>query len=351
MRSSDSPLSSFHPRPQLVVPVTAVDQPRFPVIDSHNHLGESAGNWIGRPIRTLLERLDQARVRVYVDLDGGWGEYILREHLDYFKAAAPDRFCVFGGVDWSAWQEQGDRFPEWAASRLRAQASMGAQGFKVWKELGLQVRDPRGSLVSVDDPRLIPLWETAAELNLPVVCHVADPVAFFDPLDVENERWHELHAHPEWHFPSPPFPSFQTIVTALSNVIVRHPRTTFIGAHVGCYAENLRWVSNLLDRCPNFYVDISERIAELGRQPYIARRFCIQYADRILFGLDRGPDVDTYRIYYRFLETDDEYFPYGSTESGRQGSWRIYGLFLPEGVLEKIYYRNAERVILRAGRE
>jgi predicted TIM-barrel fold metal-dependent hydrolase len=216
---------------------------------------------------------------------------------------------------------------------------------KIWKGFGLTVRDHHGDLVKVDDPRLQPLWETARELDLPVVIHVADPVAFFDPLDETNERWEELVGHPDWAFTSPPFPSFLSIMDQLANLVARHPHTTFIGAHVGCYAENLGWVSTLLDRCPNFYVDISARIAELGRQPYTARRFFMHYSDRILFGSDMGPDVEAYRISYRFLESDDEYFNYDTGDVPLQGRWHVHGLYLPEDVLKKVYSENARSVL------
>jgi predicted TIM-barrel fold metal-dependent hydrolase len=172
-------------------------------------------------------------------------------------------------------------------------------------------------------------------------------VAFFDPVDETNERWEELQGHPDWQFPSPPFPSFMSIMNGLAKLIERHPRTTFIGAHVGCYAENLAWVGALLDRCPNFYVDIAARIGELGRQPYSARRFFTHYADRILFGIDAGPDLDTYRLYYRFLETDDEYFNYNVNEVPEQGRWHVCGLHLPQAVLKKVYYQNAARLIFK----
>ncbi len=330
------------------MPQSTVSRPRFPVFDAHNHLGVGfGGGWIDRPVAELLDRLDSADVRLYVDLDGGWGEDILHAHLDRFKQAAPERFCLFGGVDWAAWPEQGDRFGEWAADRLRRQAARGAEGLKIWKNLGLAVRDQGGERVSVADERLDPLWAAAGELGLPVLAHVADPVAFFDPLDAFNERWEELQAHPDWHFPSPPYPAFQTILDDFAAVIARFPATTFIGAHVGCYAENLAWVGGLLARCPNFYLDISARISELGRQPYSARRFFMRHADRILFGTDSGPDPETYRRYYRFLETDDEYFSYDGEPVPGQGRWRIYGLFLPDDVLEKVYYQNAAWVLRR----
>lgn len=349
MHSADSlRLRDFRPHSQLVTTTTTVTQPRFPVIDAHNHLAEPfGGGWDKRPLRHCLAALDEANVAKYVDLDGGWGEGILQRHLDHFKQPAPDRFAIFGGVNWDAWAEKRQRFPQWAAQRLREQANWGAQGLKIWKPFGLQVCDHLGKLVRIADARLDPIWETAAELDWPVLIHVADPVAFFDPLDETNERWEELHAHPDWHFPSPPFPSFLSIMRGLMRLVERHPRTIFIGAHVGCYAENLAWVSALLDRCPNFYVDISARIGELGRQPSTARRFFTRYADRILFGIDAGPDVQTYRLYYRFLETADEYFNYGADEVPKQGRWTVCGLHLPQAVLKKVYTQNAERLIFK----
>jgi predicted TIM-barrel fold metal-dependent hydrolase len=101
----------------------------------------------------------------------------------------------------------------------------------------------------------------------------------------------------------------------------------------------------MLEDCPNFYIDISARLGELGRQPYSARNFFIQYQDRILFGSDMGPDLDAYRLSYRFLETDDEYFNYNTSEVPAQGRWYVCGLYLPEDVLKKVYAENARRVL------
>ncbi len=233
-------LKDYRPQSKLVTRETCVEKPRFPAVDAHNHLGaDFGGGWDQKPLPVLLDRLDEAGIVRYIDLDGGWGEEILNAHLDHFKQHAPARFQVFGGVDWSQWAERGDAFPEWAAARLRTQKERGAQGLKIWKGLGLQVRDPGGQLVEVDDQRLLPIWQTAGELGLPVLIHVADPVAFFDPIDETNERWEELGEHPDWAFTSPPYPPFLHIMESLAKLVVRHPETTFIGAHVGCYAENL----------------------------------------------------------------------------------------------------------------
>ncbi len=337
-------LSAYRPKSRLEVPVSTVSQPHYPVIDAHNHLDLLFKDLAERPVSSILDQMDQAGVRVYVDLDGGWGEDILHRHLDHYKAAAPERFILFGGVDWSQWPAQGDGFGQWAADRFRAQVARGAQGLKIWKPFGLHVRDQHDHLVRVNDPRMSPLWETAGELHLPVLIHVADPVAFFDPIDETNERWEELQSNPDWAFTSPPFPPFHSILADLADLVQSHPHTTFIGAHVGCYSENLAWVGELIQRCPNFYVDISARISELGRQPYTSRRFFLQHAERILFGSDTGPDPAVWRIMYRFLETQDEYFEYGTAPTPGQGRWNIYGIDLPADVLARVYHRNAQQV-------
>jgi predicted TIM-barrel fold metal-dependent hydrolase len=339
-------LSEYLPKSALVVKTTKINRPRFPVIDMHSHLGEMfGGGWDQRPVSQLLDELDRSNISRLVDLDGGWGEDILYRHLDKFKQAAPERFLVYGGVDWSAWPEQGDHFGDWAANRLREQVRRGAQGLKIWKPLGLSVRDHHQNLVDVGDPRLDPIWQTAGELNIPITIHVGDPVAFFWPVDGSNERYEELVYHKDWQFTSPPFPPLLTILSGLREMVKRNPRTTFVGAHVGCYAEDLGWVGEFLEECPNFYVDIAARVPELGRQPYSSRRFFLKYASQIVFGMDLPANLDSYRIYYRFLESDDEYFDYDISVPPPQGRWRIYGIFLPDEVLEKVYHGNAEKIL------
>ena len=191
---------------------------------------------------------------------------------------------------------------------------------------------------------------------MPVTIHVADPIAFFGPLDAANERWEELRDHPDWHFwPTRPpgrpdldgFPPFDELIDGLEAVVARHPSTTFIGAHVGCAAEDLARVSLILERCPNFNVDIAARIAELGRQPYTTKAFVERWADRVLFGTDMGPDAAWWSVYFRFLETADESFPYDAEDEDlpTQGRWRIHGLHLPDDVLRLVYRENAARLI------
>jgi predicted TIM-barrel fold metal-dependent hydrolase len=296
-------------------------------------------------VEELLTMMDEMNVCVIVDLDGMENKEMLITHIERFKAKAPDRFYHMGGIDWSKWEEKGSKFGDWAAKQVEEQVKLGASGIKIWKNLGLHIKDPQGNLVKVDDPRLDPIFETAASLKIPVYMHISDPVAFFDPVDQFNERIDDLGEHPEWSFFGPQFPSFLEVMEQFANRIRRHKKTQFIGCHVASYAENLAWVSSLLDECPNLCVDISERIGELGRQPYTTRKFFIQYADRIIFGIDRLPDKVWYQIYARFLETDDEYFNYDPTYPPRQGRWFIYGIYLPDEVLGKVYYKNLSRIL------
>ena len=353
MMSDGLLLEAFRPRSCLRVPAHDVRRPRYPVVDAHNHLGSPfGGDWATRPPAQLLRTLDEAGVEMLVDLDGGQGDALSAE-IARWQAAFPERVAVFAGLDYDSWVTD-PAFGETEAGRLRDSARRGARGLKVWKLLGLRARDPEGRLVAVDDPRLDPLWSKAAELDLPVVIHIADPVAFFEPLDPTNERWEELHAHPDWHFwPTRPsdapdvagYPPFDELLAAFARLVARHPATTFVGAHVGCAAEDLALVGAMLDANPNLFVDIAARLGELGRQPYSARAFFLRHADRILFGVDMAPDPDVYAIHYRFLETFDESFDYGTDPIPSQGRWQIHGIGLPDDVLRKVYRDNARRVL------
>jgi predicted TIM-barrel fold metal-dependent hydrolase len=353
-RGNDLLLSEFRPVTSLRLPVHEVERPLVRAIDAHNHLGPIfGGDWPGRSVNDLLAVLDEAGVDALVNLDGGFGPELSRE-VQKWQDASEGRILVFAGLDYQRWSID-PHFGETEAELLRESAARGARGLKVWKTLGLRVRDTEGRLITVDDERLDSLWSAAAELKLPVIIHVADPIAFFQPLDSANERWEELHAHPEWHYWPPlatespvgerGFPSFDSILLAFGRLLARHEKTTFIGAHVGCAAEDLALVARMLDSNPNYHVDIAARLAEIGRQPHTSRAFFIRYADRILFGTDEPPDPAAYRIHYRFLETFDESFDYGTGPLPTQGRWQIHGIGLPGDVLRKVYRENARRVL------
>ena len=323
-----------------------VPRARFPAVDAHNHLGRwltPDGDWSVPDVGALLADMERRNIAAIVNLDGMWGEE-LRANLERYDVAHPGRFATFAQLDWRELAQPG--WPERLARGLHAAAEAGAKGLKVWKSLGLALRDERGTWLMPDDERLGPVWDTAGELGLPIVIHVADPVAFFEQVGPENERLEELLAHPEWSFADERFPRFERLMDRLEAVVALHPGTTFIGAHVGCNAEDLAWVDRMLSTYANVHVDIAARIAELGRQPRASRRLIEEHLDRVLFGIDLfPPDPAEYAIHFRFLETDDENFPYSTEEPPPEGRWTISGLALAEDVLHAVYAENARRLI------
>ncbi|KAA2267012.1 amidohydrolase family protein [Solihabitans fulvus] len=354
--SKEPALADYRPRSRLRLPAHEVPRARFPAIDAHNHLGRwlhPDGDWAARELSgsrndmdwaapsvpELLRTMDECGVEAVVNLDGGWGAE-LRANLDRYDRAHPGRFHTFCQLDWSLLRE-----PDGVPRLLRGLADSvaeGARGLKVWKTLGLHVRDGAGDLMLPDDECLADLWDAAGALGIPVLIHVADPSAFFDPADERNERLEILRAHPDWSYADSGFPRHERLLAALDTVLGRHPGTVFVGAHVASCADDLGLVDRMLDEHPNLRVDIGARIADLGRQPRAARRLLLRHPDRVLFGTDHFPPNRTeYARYFRFLETDDEQFPYSDDDPPGFGRWDISALDLPDEVLRAVYRDNA----------
>jgi predicted TIM-barrel fold metal-dependent hydrolase len=335
-QTGDLKLLDWQPKSQLIVKETKILKPKYPVIDIHNHLRELQN------MDKYLAEMDSAGVRKCVSLDGFSAGDFYKKHLQASQKVSKERFIVFFNPDFSRIDEPD--FGEKEAEKLEKAVAMGVRGVKIFKSLGLTIKDKSGKIVPVDDPRIDPIWAKCGELRIPVLIHVSDPRAFFTPIDRYNERYDELASHPDWSFYGSDYPSNQEILDQRNRMMARHPNTIFIGAHIGSSAEDLDSVAVWLEKYPNFYVDLSARISELGRQPYTARKFMIKFQDRILFGSDTPPDANAYRVYYRFLETDDEYFD-PTPSHHLQGRWMIYGLYLPDKVLEKIYNKNALKIL------
>ncbi|GAB3965344.1 hypothetical protein GCM10029978_027860 [Actinoallomurus acanthiterrae] len=345
---ADLRLRDYTPRSQVRAEATSVPAAAVPCVDVHNHLGRwlsPDGGWLVRDVAALVAAMDECQVATVVNLDGRWGEE-LGENLDRYDAAYPGRFVTFCQLDWrlAAEPDGVDRL----VRDLRASVARGARGLKVWKDLGLRVRDADGGLLLPGDPRLAPIWRACAELRVPVLIHSADPVAFFEPLDRHNERLEELIENPDWWFGDRDrFPSFGELMRSLEVLVKAHPDTVFIGAHVGCNAEDLRWVDRMLTAYPNFHIDLAGRMAELGRQPRAARALFLRHPERVLFGTDAfSPRGDDYRLWFRFLESADEAFSYAPDEAvPPQGRWDVHALDLPATALPLLYAANARRLL------
>ena len=362
--SQGAPLSleDYEPRSMLRVPETHVARAKYPVIDIHTHITFAARDKNGVALsaartyaatpQELLAVMDRKNIRSMVDLTGGYGSG-LKETIARYDDAYRGRFYTMTEPIYEKFLEP--NYPQLQAEAIEQAHRDGARGLKILKTLGLYLRSniTSGTLVAIDDKRFDPMWDTCGQLKMPVAIHIADPVAFFTPTDRFNERYEELHNHPDWSFYGRDFPQFDELIAARNRMMARHPNTHFIVLHVGNYAENLQNVSENLDRFPHMTVDTAARIGELGRQPRASQKFFDKYQDRILFGTDASPhamDVPQqifgdrlYEIYYRFFETDDEYFNYSPAKIPPQGRWEISGMNLPDTILGKVYNGNAKR--------
>jgi predicted TIM-barrel fold metal-dependent hydrolase len=319
------------------VPTHPVTRARYPIIDVHSHQF-NAYSMTAEQAAKLVAEMDQLNLRALVNLSGGWGDS-LAVGLRNLKGRFPSRFLVFANIDFRSIDEPD--FGSRAAAQLERDVRNGAQGLKIFKNLGMEVRERSGRRVPTDDPRLDPIWRKAGELGIPVLIHTGDPAPFWQPHDNNNERWLELKEFPNRARPAGKYPPFDSIMAEQHRLFGKHPNTTFINAHLGWYGNDLGKLGGLLDRYPNMYTEIGAVLAELGRQPHSARAFLTRYQDRVLFGKDLYNPVE-YHTYFRVLETADEYFDYYRR---RHAFWKMYGMDLPDDVLKKLYYKNALRII------
>jgi predicted TIM-barrel fold metal-dependent hydrolase len=325
---------TYDPVNTLVVPKHPVTKSRYPFIDVHNH----QGNMGTQNLDGLIKDMDKLNMKVMVNLTGRGGEE-LKKMITNIKDHHPKRFIVFTNISFNGVGQAG--WTENAVKQLEEDVKNGANGLKIFKNLGLSAKDNTGKRVAVDDPRLDPVWKKCGELKIPVLIHTADPKPFWDSLDSKNERWLELATHPGRKRSANDPEPWEDLIEEQHRMFKKHPGTIFIAAHFGWYPNDLDHLSMLMDQMPNVVVEFGAVIAELGRQPRRAKQFFTKYQDRILFGKDSWVP-DEYATYFRVLETEDEYFPY---HKKYHAFWAMYGMGLPDSILKKIYYKNALRII------
>ena len=334
-------IGEYSPASTLVVSETQTYKSKFPFVDVHSH------HW-DMPVKDLskiVKEMDSLNMGYMINLSGsGFGVFSgkqklmdinLTKSLQNVKENYPKRFGVFLNLDLTKIDDVD--FKENNIKYIKDAVSQGAIGLKIYKNLGLNLRDSRNIRVPVDDDRLSHIWEVCAKFNIPVLIHSGEPKAFFDPVNKYNERWLHAREKPNSFRPSDKYPSFDQVMYEQYQLFKKHPRTTFINAHFGWYGNDLAKLSEQLAELPNVYVEFGAVINELGRQPNTARRFFEDYQDRILFGKDIYK-MDEYYIYFQVLETDDEYIEYYRK---RHGLWRLYGMNLSDEILKKVYFENA----------
>jgi len=326
-------IREYKPKSMLVAPEHLVPRAKFPVIDIHSHQSTpiSSGEY-----DRVMKGMELNNLQILVNLSGAYGDR-LRQGADALRASKyKDRMALFANINFR--DSVGAGFGAKAAKQLEDDVKAGAVGLKIFKDLGMFVRRSDGSRLKVDDPELDPVWAACARMNIPVLIHIAEPPAFFDPLDYNNERWLELALYPDRRHQTGVH--FEELMTERNNVIRRHPNTRFILAHFGWHANDLARAGKLLDGNPNVYYDVAAVLYDFGRQPRAAHEFFIKYQDRILFGKD-SYQPDEYPYYWRVFETNDEYFDY---YRDYHAFWKLYGIGLPDPALKKLYYQNALKV-------
>ncbi len=327
-------IREYRPRSTLVVPQHPVPRAKFPVIDIHSHQPTPISS---DELARVIEGMDENNLRILVNLSGASGDR-LREGVDAVRRSSyRDRMVLFANVNFREPVVRG--FGTRAAKQLESDLKAGAVGLKIFKDLGMFMRKADGSRLHVDDPELDPIWEMCAQQNVPVLIHVAEPQAFFDPLDYTNERWLELALYPDRRHQEGV--RFEELMTERNNMIKRHPRTRYILAHFGWHGNDLARAGKLLDANANIYFDVAAVLYDFGRQPRAAHDFFVKYQDRILFGKD-SYQPDEYPYYWRVFETSDEYFDY---YRDYHAFWKLYGIGLPDPVLRKLYYQNALKIV------
>jgi predicted TIM-barrel fold metal-dependent hydrolase len=327
----------YRPKSTLVAPVHMVRSAKYPAIDFHGHPQGLLGTADG--LATLGAALDSLNVRMMISADNMSGDR-LKNTAASVRASEKmkDRVRILAGINF---QGVGPGWAEKAIAQLEADVANGAVGVgEISKSFGLSVKKPDGSRLKLDDPELDPIWDACARLKLPVFIHTADPEQFFHPVDYTNERWLELSLFPERRYPQDRYPSFQQLVTERDSLFRKHPKTTFVTAHMGWQANDLATFGRLLDEMPNVYTEVGAVLYDIGRQPRVAHDFFVKYQDRILFGKDSF-QPEEYPYYWRVFETSDDYFDY---YRGYHAFWKLYGIGLPDAVLKKVYFQNALRI-------
>ena len=329
---NDLLLKDFEPHVCMVTPDNTPEKAKYPAIDAHIHLGAFSR---GQSPEEYIKIMDATGVQSLINVSGLNPEGI--KEFNELTRDFPGRFYTYTTVDWTKLNEPD--FLSISFKELEEAKKLGAIGIGEFKEAGFGFGRHEG--VFTNHKTVEAIWNKCGELDLPVSLHVGDPVSFYRPLDRFNERWDELIAVPRFLLHGKNVPSHDEYQEFRNQALADCPNTKFICCHQGNYPENLAIVAETFDRYPNFYVDMSERLGELGRQPYTARKHFIKYQDRIVFGSDRSASEWTFRTHWRFFETQDENFKYRAGSIGMQGRWGCYGIYLPDEVLEKVYRTNS----------
>ena len=253
--------------------------------------------------------------------------------------------------DTTAWGT--DQWSSRVISELDKDITEGAIGVKVWKNIGMTVRDRNGKFIMIDDPGLKPVFDHIKSRNLPVTGHLGEPKNCWMPLEkmtISGDR-NYFTENPQYHmFLHPEYPSYEDQINARDHLLELHPDMKFIGCHLGSLEYDVDEISKRLDRFPNMAVDMAARICHLQYQTVAdrekIRNFCIKYQDRLLYGTDlsdgwaKDPG-ELAEILHNTWLADWKYFVSDEEMQTGQFEGKYRGLKLPAEVVDKIFHGNA----------
>jgi predicted TIM-barrel fold metal-dependent hydrolase len=332
--------------PERAAPVADVrgvaDIRALPKVDVHAHyrtdhpdLVPSLEAWNARAVLVNVARGDRPIEQTWRDFQA-------------LRAAHPERFFLVATFDPFRFNEPG--FVPGVVAQLRADIAAGAKGVKVWKNIGMAVKDPQGRYVQIDDPKFQPIWDFLAEQGIPVLAHIAEPLAAWQPLSEASPHFGYYSTNPQYHaYRHPEIPRHEAIIAARDRWLARNPRLTVIGFHAASLEHDVAEVAKRLDAYPNLYLETATRTNDLAMQPSAqVREFMLRYQDRVMWGTDFGEGAVSRAGLERSFGQQWRYYAGGDTVTlGNPRGWHrtVRGLALPRGVLEKVAHRNAERVL------
>ncbi len=326
-------LKDFEPVNIHNVPRTKIEKAAFPIVDMHSHPYADSEAEVAEWVQ-LMDRLNVDKTCILTYTVGEKFDSLAQVYGKY-----PDHFILYCGIDFNGYDEPG--WSEKAVAELERCHRMGARGVGEIHDKGEGLRSGtmRTEGLRIDDPKMKPLLEKMAELNMPLNIHVAEPMWMYEPMDATNDGL--MNAY-KWRIDleKPGLHDHGELIAGLERAVAANPRTTFVASHIFNCSHDLNIPERLFDNYPNLYADNSARYGETAAIPRRVKQFYEKYADRMVYGTDMGPNVDMYHLTFRLMETLDEHFYYGHSYH-----WPMYGFGVSEDALEKIYGGNARKIM------
>lgn len=330
-------LKNYRPQSIYKIPVTKPGNALYPAIDMHAHPygknNEEVAEWVAT--------MNQSNIKKTILLVSAAGEKF--DSVNKLYAPYSAHFDLWCGLDLNNIES-----PDWSAravKELERCYRLGAKGVGELIDIGQGIENTNSNTsigstgIHFDDPKLNPVFEACARLKLPVNLHVAESAWMYEKMDSTNDGL--MNAYHYRVDDKTNIIDHAGMILVLEKTLKRHPKTTFIACHFANCCYNLDAVGRLLDLYPNLYVDIAARFFETAAIPRFASKFYQKYQDRLLYGTDMGMKKEMYDITFRILETEDEHF-YNSYSSYH---WYINGFGLSKKILQKLYFKNAEKII------